>query len=326
VRLPPGMAAPPLVADLFGPDYQTILVQYPIARNAGAEILRAVRLSGEDPEPFALEKFIREQYRDGTTDFDKQKFLALPYYLQHVLADVSRDYTSFPSNYDLLVATALRRARRTYFITLNYDLLFEKALTPLAPIRALEDYVRPDRPWSLIKLHGSVNWFYPINEEGLEEPYAAHPPLELEVRIDRSDIYFKPISADLQNMRRTNVERADMPTLGLYPALSVPVGESDERVCPSYHVESLLKGLRSSNAIDLLVIGYSGVDTEVISLIEEAKTPVKSLTVVDLDQGAAESSRRLAGALGPINSYAYDKGFTEFAQGAGLEEFFGRLT
>jgi len=72
---------PPLVVDLFDQRFDHILRQYPIAQGAAAQIRQARALG----EAVTLERFIAERYRDSSHRNDRRKFLALPYYFQHVL-------------------------------------------------------------------------------------------------------------------------------------------------------------------------------------------------------------------------------------------------
>jgi hypothetical protein len=74
-----------------------------------------------------------------------------------------------------------------------------------------------------------------------------------------------------------------------YPALSVPVGEEDELVCPPQHVDFLRERLAASQPRHLLLIGYSGNDREVLALVRESERGIKTLTVVDYDAGAAQA-------------------------------------
>jgi len=57
---------PPLVKDLFGTDFSDILLQYPLAQAAAADIRRAI---GEGSESATtLERYLREQMRDAESD------------------------------------------------------------------------------------------------------------------------------------------------------------------------------------------------------------------------------------------------------------------
>jgi hypothetical protein len=72
--------------------------------------------------------------------------------------------------YDRLIERLLRLPY-VFFVTLNYDVLLDRRLSAYHPLLSFDEYVTRDKNWSLIKLHGSVNWFHPTNK-----PYVAETP------------------------------------------------------------------------------------------------------------------------------------------------------
>ena len=87
----------------------------------------------------------------------------------------------------------------------------------------------------------------------------------------------------------------DMPPVrpALYfPALSVPLGEEDEMMCPPSHVDYLRERLRAQDGLNLLIIGYSGIDKEVRRLLQESGNSVRSLLIVNGSREAAEVAVR----------------------------------
>ena len=52
-----------------------------------------------------------------------------------------------------------------------------------------------------------------------------------------------------------------------WQALAVPLGPEDELVCPSAHVSRAEQMLEQMDGLNLLVIGYSGLDREVLGLL-----------------------------------------------------------
>lgn len=78
-----------------------------------------------------------------------------------------------------------------------------------------------------------------------------------------------------------------------YPALSVPLGEADELVCPAAHVEHVTRRLRELDGINVLVIGYSGLDKEVLSLLAESDNALRSLLVVSDSRDRAETTAEI---------------------------------
>jgi hypothetical protein len=310
----PGGPVPPLVTGLFDPILMPTLGRYPAAQAAGAEI----RKHGKDAQ--AIERFIREQYRDSTNLADRRKYVTIPCYLQDLLHKVSTTYTTQPDHYDLLV-TVLTRLSEVVFVTLNYDTLLDDRLhATVAPITSLEDYVHHGRNWGLVKLHGSVNWGRAVTQR--DQPvdlYDPSPALELAPTIE----WRGGFGATLEDLRLAPGNA------WYYPALAVPVGEEDELVCPREHVAWLKGKLATTDGAHLLVIGYSGYDREVLGVFKDSETVVRSLYVVNKDSEGAEAvAARLGPELGigvPENS-ASDVGFGEFVRSNRLERYVQELS
>ncbi len=73
-----------------------------------------------------------------------------------------------------------------------------------------------------------------------------------------------------------------------YPALSAPLGEQDELVCPPEHIEYLKQITGHLDPLDVLVIGYSGLDRGVLDLLSWGGRPIRSLAVVSNSLDGAE--------------------------------------
>jgi hypothetical protein len=92
----------------------------------------------------------------STSPHTQQRFREVPFYLQEVLTDAS-NFTRTPDNYNALVNAALE-LDEALFLTLNYDTLLDTRFAEYSPLTNLDWYIEADGRWSLIKLHGSVNW------------------------------------------------------------------------------------------------------------------------------------------------------------------------
>jgi len=66
-----------------------------------------------------------------------------------------------------------------------------------------------------------------------------------------------------------------------YPALAVPLGAEDELVCPSNHVEVAKQWLDRMDGVNLLVIGNSGLDREVLRLFLESGNKLRRMLVAN---------------------------------------------
>jgi len=222
-------------------------------------------------------------------------------------------------------------------------------MNEVEPPADLDAYIVPGRRWSLIKLHGSINWGRevrdgyarrPMNAPGWRETYSDEfAQLEdLEDRLSR-DIEFCP-GRDLADYRfkasrpgQSSARRQFMEADGIlrYPALAVPLGAEDELVCPPSHVSFLRKRLQAEDGLNLLVIGYSGLDTEVLKLLSESKNSIRRLLVVDpSEKHAKQAAENIGAALGFGGGFQADwprvQAFSDFAQGTALQEFIDTLT
>jgi hypothetical protein len=306
---------PPLVTELFEPRFAGILDKYPIAQWAAADITR-------QQNSVKIEEFLREQYRDSDDPRDQRKFHAVHWYLQDLLWTVSRHYTSNPDNYYRLMTGALKLPE-VAFITLNYDTLLDDRLRLDGPIDSLEDYVHPGRSWALIKLHGSVDWGVPILGPGTPQNLAYNPPARIDVR--RNDIRLRRVG---------NIDQVRVDAEGsewLYPALSVPVGTRDEFSCPDSHIDHLRKLMAAQEHLDVLMLGYSALDAEVLTLFKDSGKRLRSLYAVNRDEATAvEAYHRVVAELGhPFESRrvgdTWGGPFSDFVTSNGFDRYRERL-
>jgi hypothetical protein len=330
---------PPLVKDLFAREFAEILGRYPLAQAAAADIRRAIAPESQNAVP--LERHLRERMRDSDDAHTKRRYRQIPLYLQDVLYTVGDTngggYTTEPDNYNALVNRALE-LDDVLFLTLNYDTLLDDRLFIYDSLDSLDAYVSNPK-WALVKLHGSVNWGRPI-------PFLKPEPALAEVDramgvglpIDRFQIINRLIDTprelltdediELRLQPRLDERRYDDPTV-YYPAVSVPVGEQDELVCPLEHLNAAREFLHREDALDLLVIGYSGLDREVLELLRASGKPLRRLLVANGSEPAGlEAGERLQGACGGngvLEDSVFRGGFTELVRTGKLAEFIASI-
>jgi hypothetical protein len=264
--------APPLTAQLFDhPHALQLLPQYPLAQMAGRHIQR--RVSADDP--VALEEILLELRTSGNPQ-RKHMAEAVPLYLQHLLFETSARLHWRAERYDSLIDALSEIPRGVLYVTLNYDTLLDGRLDAFRPLDSFNDYLGDD--WSLYKLHGSVTW-----SATAYQPFdpSAPPP---NMTIDRSAMAcVSPKARSLDDVRVPS----DAPGLTRrYPALALPEGPKDELILPRHHERDLRQRLAGAPEIDVLVLGYSALDTEVLQLLRDSGTRVRRLTVVNRDARA----------------------------------------
>jgi hypothetical protein len=259
---------PPLTVDLFNEaDYEAQLRIYELAHQAG----RFINNEREGDSTLGLEAALH-QLRTSGHAHHRHMALAIPPYLQHLLHSVSEFHYTRAFRYDRLIERLLRLPY-VCFLTLNYDVLLDRRLNGYHRLATLDDYITRKKNWSLIKLHGSVNWYH----EAAEWFEAVAPPTGL--RWDELNFHCERSDASLDEIRGGFADsRTDR-----YPALAMPEGADDRLVLPAEHVGFITDMFGSLPEIDLLVIGYSGLDVEPLKLLSSWDCRVRRMTVVNRD-------------------------------------------
>jgi hypothetical protein len=308
---------PPLVKDLFAERtaFHPILGLYPDAQTLAPDLRVATRTGS-----VGLETYLRDHVLRSASAYDRRRYRAIPLYLQHLLHDVSEHYTTHPVNYDRLINGVLRSADEVIFLTLNYDTILDSRLGQHSRIRTIDDYVRPDFPWSLIKLHGSVDWARQI--VGVDTSAAKDDPYLSELVAMLPD---EPELSEEIELRRLPIEelRRGRPNL-YYPAVSVPLGPDDELNCPASHLDFIQKRLVATDGLNILSVGYSGLDSGLLQLLADSGNSVRSLFAVNHEGvSALEAATRIATAFSDVAhpDMAYAGTFESFTQSGGLEEY-----
>lgn len=261
---PWGDLPPPLTVDLFDKaDYGDLLQKYDLAHQAGRYI--AEECASDDA--ISIEQVLHA-LRHSEHVHHRRMAYAVPPYLQHLLHSVSASHYRDVYRYDRLIERLLRLPY-VCFMTLNYDVLLDRRLAAHHPLNDFEHYISEDKNWSLIKLHGSVNWVYEV-----PYPLDPYPPTE-EMRIEDQALRCYPPDADLESIQ------GSVGGLDRYPALAIPEGSEDRLVIPSRHEWWISDRLQAAPTIDLLVIGYSGLDIEILKMLKSIETPFRLRTFVN---------------------------------------------
>jgi hypothetical protein len=304
---------PPLTRELFDAKRGGDLLRiYTLAQAAES----AMRSEMEIDTAIQLEEALRRLQNDGYAHH-RQMALGVPPYLQALMLGYSRRLSAFSLRYGRLVDQLLRIGTEVHFVSLNYDTLLDHHLAAFTPLNTLDAYVNTGLDWTLIKPHGSVAWYVP-QPETLDP---ASPPLDREIAV--GPIECVPVNnLDLHVVRGTTA--AD--THGLtnrYPAIALPDGPKDRLVLPDSHRQRI-EDVLQSREIQLLVLGYSGLDSEILTLIGAGGCTIRRLTVVNRGAKAAlEVLHRIKVALpeGAIFEDVVDGSFESWTDGDGLRKW-----
>lgn len=316
---------PPTTAGIFNSKGipRNILTQYPNAQILASDIVRILE-SGQEP---GLEQLLRE-YLEQVAKNNKSPFrkplLEVPLYINHLLGEVSNNFTIQPDEYNTLVLRTLNAASEVLFLTTNYDTLLEIPLGQLNNVdfSSKNHYIQEN--WSLVKIHGSTNWYRRIQNEFLlnlgDKEYYEHLfkysfPLPLEKDTIIYDRQRFNVKFDGSNM--------------LYPAITIPVDGKYEINCPDEHKQKAEEFI--SECTNYLVIGTSGRDRDLLELLaNNIKEEPRFMFVGRDDNNIALTRDNFVKNIKHLTEYntavyAEQSGFTGFIYHKGLDEYLNKL-
>jgi len=337
---------PPVVASLFGfeaskqSSYGSILRRYPRVNAAADEIRSTLRRKN-----MPLERYLA-QMKGSKSPNVRQQYRQVPLYLQELLWRCSVDFPIVGgTKFNTLVARIEHRLHEdleeVLYLSLNYDVLMEAALKSLYlnGFSNIVDYV-PDGNWSLVKLHGSVNWGFPLFRTS-DRSLSPHL-LELGAMPDQpgqtSDNLMVLNSNEPYGDDAYRVQDGHF----FYPAIALPIEGKSGFVCPPWQVERATSVIKDCK--NFLVLGCRIADDDVINLLNQT-SEVARLRVVNGDAKAGEEAvlnlekPGLAFTRAPAPSghgylsggFSYDVrtafggGFTSFVDDGALDEFLSDL-
>jgi hypothetical protein len=303
---------PPLTVDLFDEDeYRSVLRYYDLAHQAG----RLIAQERAQNDALGLERALHD-LTESEFLHHKHMALAVPPYLQHLLHSVSEACYVNAIHYDRLIERLLRLPY-VFFVSLNYDVMLDRRLHGHHPLSNLNDYIDNNRNWSLIKPHGSINWYHETNSTYI----SARPPIDLAWKPDEFGCV--PPDESLAAMREPRYQAGVDPaavSTRRYPALAAPEGPEDRLVLPDSHRAFFLHQLRNAQKLDILVIGYSGLDREILAHIKSGGCDIRRMTIVDRGHVTASVvlERLRAAGLNPIWPHIVDGDFASWSDDGGM--------
>jgi hypothetical protein len=187
-----------------------------------------------------------------------------------------------------------------------------------------------------VKLHGSVDWGYRLDISGLDVALSGDPWAEVN---DVVDVYaqrgfpnFSSEHIQLLQQGPLEVVRQDRSSnrAAYYPALALPLGPADEIVCPSSHIDAAKAAFARMDGLNLLVIGYSGLDEEVLRLFSESKNSIRRMLVANGDDnhtGAQFAADRIANAFNvEVNpAWVTEYGFSSLVETGALRRWMSEV-
>lgn len=303
---------PPLANELFvaRPEFREHLLKYP-----GAHQLQQAELGAmSSKNTFPLEEKLREYAKDPNSDI-RDQFKYIPPYFRDIIRRCASGYLAgSPGAYATFLHQLLRPAAHdVLFIVLNYDTILENALNiyygNTFPMSQFQHYISgraSGRPM-VVTMHGSTNWFQQLPDaEDWKAALAQFDPLSSPTHA----IVWDPSEADgAQHSYALGGAR------WIYPIITAPLAGKDETqlVCPPDHLTEMVRFVRSCRKY--VSIGTSGLDSDLLTLLDEHVPEHSRLHVVTLGD-AATVTRRLTAAVAGFRWYLqpnqYDGGFIQY--------------
>jgi hypothetical protein len=216
-----------------------------------------------------------------------QQLAAIQYYLRYMLFNCQsnwkqkrhRGITNYRTFVDEIERWRSRTNERVCFVTFNYDTMLEEAMQQTIDFKIdeLRSYVnRSD--YTLIKLHGSVNWGREIDNLGVASVNGAADMIKNVTLLTISD-RFRVVNTQ-HLLREGNVY--------VFPALTIPVETKDEFACPKDHVATLEDCL--DKVTKIITIGWRAMEREFLFLMQKKIVLRPNILVVSGDLNGAQES------------------------------------
>ena len=221
-----------------------------------------------------------------------QQLAAIKYYLHLALCECQVLWdrrhigiTNYATLLDEIKRWRWEFKEKVCFVTFNYDTMIENAMKEVLHFdltEGLDSYIRTD--YSLIKLHGSVNWGREIDD------------LMIPPGFGQQDIIYRAPDLHITNRYRLTAsapmlfegENAAGYRVVLFPALAIPVDKKDDFECPDSHVKALEERLPHVDRI--LTIGWRAREAKFLEMLKSKLTPPQRLWVVSGDSNGGKET------------------------------------
>lgn len=315
---------PPLASDIFrgNREFRAILNKYPLAEILASDIDRKIR---QNKEGVGLEQILKDyesNLKSGKDSLITRNFLQIPLYLNELFGEIGVHFTKQPDEYNNLVTLALDKVDDVLFLTLNYDTLLE---IPLARSFGIDfsnetDYIS-QQGWSLVKLHGSTNWYRQFPQQVQDLGDVAYFQLlktsPLPLPLQKTFVFTK-------YFEHANKYEGQTP---VYPAITVPVDGKYDINCPESHETRAKEFL--ADCTNYLIIGTSGKDQDLLDLLKNNAKGGKTLVVGREEASTNKTRENFMLAVPQLQSnfdaYFHQRGFSQFVDGGKLDDFLDKL-
>lgn len=287
--------AMPVTSGLFGDRAafnEIVRNDYPEALPAIAELRIRVAAGAELETELA-----KMQERATWYAPDRIQLAGIRFYLQDIIRRCSQVAGNVAFTNHLLLVRRLDRWRQEtgesiLYVTFNYDLLLEQALSRVLGVAFpdMASYIDDPR-FALIKLHGSIDWWHPIDGD-FPAQNPANQRRHIIEQIDHLSILDTfihdkspdPIAQDPNTTSGGGLQRLR------FPALAIPVERKPHFECPVEHQDALGRLLPSVDKV--LLVGWKAREKHFLDVLSGAIRDDPE-HVHDSESGAARPRTRL---------------------------------
>lgn len=318
---------PPITKDLFSTRYEGILDKY-------GDVLASMGSISHDLEDGkSLEDYIKDRlgtygHYASLKNHRRRSLNQLPLYLQHLFSHISKSL-GLKTHYHRFVHDLFDKDINTTFLSLNYDLLIDRALEKAEnnKFTGFGNYTNQQQRWVLIKLHGSVNWFRHITR-------FSYPGMERKLDnwkvIVRNMNLLKDLSKDIVFLNLdSQFEDGFNGKIPCYPVLAIPNTEYSP-IFPIDEQRQLLEK-RLHGCENFLFIGFSAWDEDVLNILNQNVNKVRNLLIIGKSDAEGIYERLVKKApmfkTNNLEEVLYDKGFETFMRGGiDINNFLDKIT
>lgn len=254
---------PPLVNDLFRLTFDEILNNHLHVKAIVDEFRRKLR------EQWTFEQLLKNLEQRSSLVMKKAAW-EVPLYLKALFGFISTNFLQQANTKYINLINYIEESKysEVLFLTTNYDLGVEYALSNLKKFHSVSSYI--DGKYALVKLHGSVNWGQKVLD-------LQHIPTSTVSYI--ASLTNKPTVAEEINITPDYSQH----TYGnhfYYPRISSPIEGKNDFACPIEHLQFAKSFI--NNCSDFLFIGFSGSDEHVLKLFANAIN-IRKIKIVNND-------------------------------------------
>lgn len=225
----------------------------------------------------------------------RRQLAAIRYYLHEMLwkcedrwAIEHRDITNHATFLDAVERWRFEKREKVCVVTFNYDRMIERAMEQ--GLKFLFDhfgrYIQDER-YTLIKLHGSVDWGHPV-----QVPAAPRTPQQV---LDETDSL--QVSEQFMKVSAIPMKLIDG-TVG-FPALAIPVENKSEFVCPPEHLTALANVIPQVTKI--ISIGWRATEQKFLNMLRSPLTGLEGSADLMVVSGSIEGVKETNINLGLVH-------------------------